>query len=239
MPKQLFAKLWCTLLPLFFGLSHWFFRFGPGVGYGINYPVIMVFWFVYAIWFYYDVLEYARINYAVTIGGIKLYLPSWKYLVIPTVFLLPFAWYVYWPHNPVIQSLLYGVLVSVFSEELLTRSVFVKYYMGLFEFLCFNVISSVAFSVMHAGFVAMPASLGDYLYGHFTFSFMLGLMVYKTQRIEISMIMHALSNLIRYTIPVLVIGHCHGASVFQIAFVCLEYSILAFAAKQRTSDLSD
>jgi len=38
--------------------------------------------------------------------------------------------------------------------------------------------------------------------GHFAFSFMFGVIVYKTQRIEISMLLHMLSNVLRYTVPV-------------------------------------
>lgn len=232
--KQMIIKLLSALLPLFFGLSSWFFRFGPGVSYSINYTIIMVFWIVYATWFYYDVLEYACKHYMVIILNKKIHLPSWKNLIVPAFLLLLFASYIYCPQSLVIQSLWYGVLISAFSEELLTRSVFIRYRMFFFEFLCFNVISSLAFSVMHAGFEAAPVPLWDYVFlrGHFAWSFMLNIVVYRTQRIEMTMLIHALSNLIRYTIPVLIVGNNYTGSVLQSIFVCIEYVVLAFAVKQ-------
>ena len=61
---------------------------------------------------------------------------------------------------------------------------------------------------MHAGFEEVMPSLYELFFarGHFVFSFMLGLFAYKTKRIELSLIIHILSNLARYTLPVLILG---------------------------------
>ena len=70
---------------------------------------------------------------------------------------------------------------------------------------------------MHAFYVKEGISLYELLQrGHFGFSFMLGVILYNTQRIELSILLHMLSNLLRYTIPVCLF-HCPWPSDVAIA----------------------
>jgi membrane protease YdiL (CAAX protease family) len=138
------------------------------------------------------------------------------------------------PSSAVLQSFIYGVCASSLFEELITRSYFVKYRMGIIEFLFFNIISSVAFSLMHAGFVATPLPLLAYITqrGHFGWSFMINILIYKTQRIEQTMIIHALSNIVHFTVPVLILGYHQAEPFTALICVCVEYVFLAFAVKR-------
>ena len=80
--------------------------------------------------------------------------------------------------------------------------------MGTLEFLFFNIISSCSFALMHAGYEQIPSDWTTYIFlrGHIPWSLMIGFFVYKTQRIELAMLWHAFSNLVRYTIPVALFG---------------------------------
>ena len=88
--------------------------------------------------------------------------------------------------------------------------------MNLLEFILFNIISSVAFTFMHAGYFPKGESTITLLTnGHLAFSFMLGLITYKTQRIELPIMLHMLSNIFRYTIPVCIFN-CPWPSLVAI-----------------------
>jgi len=115
-----------------------------------------------------------------------------------------------------IQNLVYGVIISATIEEFIARSFFIKYKMGLWEFLLLNTISSLAFTFMHSFYNQEFVSCFDLMQrGHFPFSFMLGIIVYKAQRIELTIILHMLSNLLRYTVPVCLLN-CPWPSLFAI-----------------------
>ena len=205
----------------------------------MNYALRTLFLVCGMVLFFKKDFEYARKNYPVYIGSWKLYLPSWKlFVVVPAVLMLGTR-YIYSPSNPIIQSIIYGVLTSGFYEEIFSRSLFVKYRMSICEFLFWNFISSCSFALMHAGFEQVPAPFLSYILerGHVEYSFMLGLIVYKTQRIELTMLMHSIGNLLRYTLPVLVFG-CSTMPLFRVSYL-IEILVLGFCRREKKLLASD
>jgi membrane protease YdiL (CAAX protease family) len=54
---------------------------------------------------------------------------------------------------------------------------------------------------------------------------MLGLFVYKTKRIEVSLFIHIFSNFFKYTLPILIWGK--GQAILALIVNCLELLLLA------------
>lgn len=202
-----FQKLFVVLAPLIWGILTWLiqtyaidysFRFG-------TLSVTSLFYFVIIaalVFLFGPSLDNASKKYQLYIDRYYVAVPQWRYflmlVVIASCFLVVRIF-----ESLLLQSLLYGIMFSSIIEEIITRSFFVKYNMKWLEFLCWNSISSLAFTLMHAFYADYQGGFYATLQnGHFPFSFMLGIIVYKTQRIEVAMILHMLSNILRYTIPV-------------------------------------
>ncbi len=127
-----------------------------------------------------------------------------------------------------VHSLVGGILISAIFEEFVAHSFFATYRMGILEFLFFNTLSAISFNFMHCFYgEGIIASLSA---GHLGFGFALGFLVYKTQRIELAILLHMLSNLARYTVPVVMFGTPWPsllAVLDNIVFELLFYSCLA------------
>jgi len=204
--NQFFQKLIGSLAPLLWGSFVWFMGWGLGANFFLNYSVnyliriIIVLLSLYC--FFGFGLNQAYRKHQIYFAQYPLYLPSWKYFLIlvgiaASIVTLPII------KSEFLQSIFYGVIISSILEELITRSFFIKYKMNLLEFIFWNVLSSFAFMFMHGFYQEQFLDLFELLQrGHLGFSFILGIIVYKTQRIELSITVHMLSNLLRYTIPV-------------------------------------
>jgi len=85
-------------------------------------------------------------------------------------------------------------------EELICRSFFVKYTFTPKEFLSWALLNAAAFSVMHWCYLNpgyCVAGTGQQLFNflnHFVFGFTLAAIVYKTKRLEATILIHMLSN---------------------------------------------
>lgn len=96
-----------------------------------------------------------------------------------------------------------GIIISVIIEELVARSFFLKYnHLTTVSFLGWMFTSSAAFSLMHwfyqADFyqtLSWSASI-DKFFGHFYYGVLMALVVKKTGRIEVGMLLHMLGNII-------------------------------------------
>ncbi len=230
---MIIKKIFLALMPLYIGITNYILLSNPYTEH-INYSLRMLPWIGALILFFYNNFENTRKNFLVTIGTYTLPLPSWKLLIsIPIVLVLIND--IYKCNNLFIQSIIYGVFASAFFEEIFTRSLFIKYKMGTFEFIFFNIISSCAFSLMHAGFIASPSHPMTYIFNHFGWSFMVGLIAYKTQRIETTMILHSISNLIRYTIPTVLFG-IYLPQEIQVVFYTIELIILGLCSHKTTKE---
>ena len=131
-------------------------------------------------------------------------------------------------HYLLISSMAQTIFLYPIIEEFITRSVFVKYKMNLFQFLCLNILSSLSFTFMHCfygeGFIEALTI------GHFGFSFAFSIIVYKTQRIELTILLHMLSNVCLYTLPTIIFKTPPPSLVSGIShmiFIILFYLCLA------------
>lgn len=105
------------------------------------------------------------------------------------------------------RAVAYGIIISPLLEELISRSFFIRYNkISGREFLVWAVVSSAAFSLMHWAYLADlgrsitgARAIAEKFFDHFTFSFLLSLITYKTKRLEPAIIIHGLSNL-RYAL---------------------------------------
>lgn len=201
-------KILWSIAPIAWGAFVWFMGWGLGSTlipkYSFNYISRYVVAIAATVYFFGTSFRHAYKNYHIYIFRYAVLLPAWSYfvglvLIASCLSATPLINY------ELIASLIRGVIVSAIVEELIARSFFVKYKMRLKEFIIFNTLSSLAFTYMHAFYMQESIGMHELLQrGHFSFSFMLGAVVYKTRRIELSMFLHMLSNLFRYTIPVCV-----------------------------------
>ena len=203
--KLLLGKIAWVFAPIVWGSFIWVMGFGPGASF-IPYLPLNLLVRVIAIFliipFFFTALNNAAKNYEVQCFGYSLAVPSWRVFVIAMVASLVISFTPLFQFD-VICSLILGVAIGVVFEELITRAFFVKYSMGVLEFLVFNFASSLSFMYMHTFYVAEGLSFSELMQrGHLGFSFMLGMIVYKTQRIELAIILHMFFNIFSYTIPV-------------------------------------
>ncbi len=232
MNKNLLSKLLWSIAPIGWGAFTWFIAFGPGSSFipfasssiscQISFLIRTLLAFGLIILFFKDSFEDARKNNKLKFFGFLVPLPAWYYLMALVIagILISFAFRPIWEYE-VINSLILGVLISSCVEEFITRSFFVKYKMGWLEFLEFNIISSISFLLMHAGYSASGAPLANLFTGdRFVFSLIMGLLVYKTQRIEIAIILHMLMNFLCWTLPVCILKTTCG-SVFYYPILFL------------------
>lgn len=226
----LIQKIIGSIAPVIWGASVWFMGWGMGSVimpyYFLNYITQVVVAVFVVSYFFGSALQEAYRKYQPMFFENIFLIPSWVYFVgLAVVAALlsatPLSQYEF------VSSLIRGVIVSAILEELIARSFFVKYKMNVKEFIIFNLISSLVFTLMHSFYVQEGVGLSDLLQrGHFGFSFMLGVIVYKTQRIELSILLHMLSNLFRYTIPVCLFQCPCSSTTAIIGSLCVDIVML-------------
>ncbi len=216
-------KLLLVCAPLLWAVLYGFLQRAP-IPYAWEAMVVLV--LVSVLLF--KILESARKTYQATIFNFPLSLPPWFVFVGLTLAGLAllglFPVVCNWP---ILTSLIWGVSFSPTFEELITRSLFVAFPLSAIEAIFLNLLSSCAFSSMHYGYHEIPKTLHQYLLIHFGFSFMLGLIAYKTKRIELCMLIHACSNFLRYTLPVLILGQEGCNPTISLIYECITLIILA------------
>lgn len=218
--------------PVMWGAFVWFMGWGYGATlipyYPINYVIRILIALVVTGYFFGVAFQGTYKKYKLTFFHYSFDLPSWLYFVGLTV-VAAFVSVVPYTQSYFISSLMCGVIVSAIIEELVARSFFVKYAMGVKEFIFFNIVSSLAFTFMHAFYEQGSVPALEFMQrGHFAFSFMLGVIVYKTQRIELSMLLHMLSNMLRYTVPVCLL-QCPWPSSIAIVLAQLADVVMILA----------
>lgn len=225
-------KIFWSLAPLFWGAITWFLAYGPGQSLPISYAMRMLIAIILLIAYFYKSLEYASHHNQVSFFEYPIQLLNWKIPLLTAIILL-IAYSIYslffsWDFLPVFNSMVFGVFAGPCIEELLARFFFIKYRMSGIEFICFNIISSISFTLMH-GFYDPSFSLYTLFFenGHLPFSFLLGIIAYRTQRIEMTILLHLASNFFRYTLPTLIL-HQQLPAIFLI-FACVELLILGGA----------
>ena len=203
---EFFGKSFCIIGPLAWGAFTWAMAFGGlsyyiipfcAVSYQINLLIRAIIGTLFICIFFGSSLQQATKQYIPTVFGFRVLIPTWWQLISVVFLAISLSFFVtpLWEY-PIINSLVLGILISSFFEELVTRSSFVKYSMSLFEFIIFNILSSIAFSFMHIGYEqCLHFNFIEQIYIHGLFSFFMGILVYKTRRIEITMMLHAFSNL--------------------------------------------
>ena len=168
----LLQKLAGTITPIMWGGFVWFMGWGVGSAiipyYSLNYIIQGVVAVLAINYFFGLALQQAYKNHELTFFQNYFWVPSWIYFVglaiIAACFsATPFA------HYEFISSLIRGLVVSAVLEELIARSFFVKYRMGVKEFIIFNILSSLAFTLMHSFYVQEGVAFYDLLQcgGHF------------------------------------------------------------------------
>ncbi len=211
--SSLLKLFFLSLLPLVWGLCTAILIHGGGFFAHVPYTFVALIALLALTGIFYSSLEFARKNYRLKFFEYDLKLPPWLLLVAVTATGLIVATMfkilgIPYQNFPALISLITGVGASACIEELLARTAYVKFPMTTAQALFFNLLSSLAVTYMHVGFEESRAPLLDYLFlrGYYVFSFSLGLIAYKTKRIELCILLHMLSNLFNYTLPVLVIG---------------------------------
>ncbi|MBY0109536.1 MAG: CPBP family intramembrane metalloprotease [Candidatus Babeliaceae bacterium] len=225
------GKFFWALAPLWWGLITYFLAYGAGMQLNISYSVRLLIAIFLVSYYFYKSLEHSRLHTTALIFNYPIRTPGWELLVGVTIgLLLLYRLFFTWGTYPVFDSLVLGVFGSSCLEELLSRMVFIKYRMKPLEFIFFNILSACAFTLMHTGYEPiMPSLIELFSRGHFQFSFLLGIIAYKTQRIEIPIIVHMLSNLLRYTVPFLIFGQ-ELPLIAIISLTCGELLLVAGAS---------
>lgn len=233
--KDYIEIVFWAMAQLLWGACIWFFSFGPGKNILRQAPL-----YAYAIaltaGYFYRPLMARSLKTHPFLFDIPITIPRWIYLIAGTLCILT-AYFIasrFFGVNfsPIVHSLVFGVCASACVEELAARSILAKYSLSSVGFIIFNLVSSLAFTLMHAGFQNPAPTLYALLVnGHFQFSFMLGIIVYKSQRIELTLLLHAASNLVNYTLPTLLL--MQPLPLLSVLFWCSMYLILGGISKKK------
>lgn len=204
MPPIVEKFLW-SLAPLVWGIFVWSMGWGYGsaISYGPNLFVRTAIALGIIFWFYRSTFNMAQKNYTVTFFDYSVTLPSWQLFMLLPIIAASCAllFHPLWQYS-ILHSIIVTVLLSSCIEEFVTHSIFVRYSMSIQEFLLFNTVSAVSFAFMHAGYSYELPSITELLSnGYFQFAFSMGLLIYKTKRIEIPIIYHIFSNFFNTTLP--------------------------------------
>ena len=124
---------------------------------------------------------------------------------------------------PIISAVTQGILVYSILEEFITRSFFIRYRMRMVEFFILNALSALSFSLMHCFYG--ESLLQALTVGHFGFSFILSCIVYKTNRIELTILLHMLANIVNYTLPCVIL---HNSFPIIVGVAKLTFELLFF-----------
>lgn len=223
-------KLFWAVAPAFWGALVWFLAYGPGTIVPITYPIRQLIGILILVAYFYKTLQYTSSHNQVRLFDYPFPIPNWKSLIGITILSLIlyriYLQFYSWGFMPVFDSLVFAVLAGVCLEELITHTFFLKYHMTGTQFIIFNLISSLAFSIMHLGYEPTLPSLQELLLrGYFEKSFLFGLITYKTRRIEIAMILHMTANFINTTLPIFT-SYQLLPTILIILWTCFEFLIL-------------
>ncbi len=228
--NDLLPKLFWALAPLLWGAFTWFLAFGKGSCIPLSYAIRMIIPILLLSWYFRKTFDKTAKTIEVRFFGYQIPLINWRFIISLTTLLL-FGLWIYTlffsaPIPAVLSSIIFGVMASSSLEELMARSYFIKYKMSGLQFLFFNFITSISFTLMHAGYTETPQPLYQlfFINGHFLFSFMLGILAYKSKRIEIPLLIHMLSNFLRYTVPNLIL--MQPLAICYIVMSCIELALL-------------
>lgn len=150
--KEFIEKIIYSQAPLIWGLFAWFMMWGPGwelFNYGKLSSLIRVVAALAAIIFFFGkTLDKASHN-QIYFFGKPLFIPSWRLFAVLVLLaaginLTPLV------NHEFIQSLVSGVIISAILEEFITRTLFIKFRMGIWQFIFFNIVSSCSFTLMHS-----------------------------------------------------------------------------------------
>jgi len=222
--KTLIAKIAWTLAPLCWGVFVWFMIWEWGAYFGsFNYLVRIIMGCSITYFFFSKALNNAARSYRIQCFGYSVPVPPWWIFSLVAI-IAPIALFIPILHrSPFIESLICGVIVSAIIEEYITRAFFVRYSMKFPEFIAYNMVSSLTFTAMHMFYTQEIKSFIEVLLnGHLAFGFALGIIVYKTRRIELAILLHMVSNLLRYTIPVCLFNSPYPSTIAILCVVCAD-----------------
>ena len=189
-------------------------------------------------WYFYQPFQERSFKTQLYLFEYPLYVVRWIYIIAFTIALLIayslFVIFISKEFLPILDSFIFAVVAGPCLEEFLSRSIFAKYNMSVIQFVFFNCISSLAFTLMHLGFQSPPPTLFSlfFIKDHFFFSFLLGIIAYKSKRIELSIGMHAASNIFRAA-PFFILGY--HIPILSLMFACFELLIVAGISSKETS----
>ena len=182
------GKLFWALAPLIFGVISWLLVYGPGrliqavpILYAMSWLVCILILIIVC----YKTCEYSSTHNQVLFFEYPLRLPNWKilaklisaliilYILYSLILYILYSEFFTWEFWPMFNSIVFGVSAFPFLEELFARSFFIKYRMSGIEFIIFNLISSAAFTIMHAGISSSTMYNCFLLMGTFPFLFYL------------------------------------------------------------------
>lgn len=235
------GKLFWVIFPALWGAITWFFAWGPGNALPISYPIRQLTGILILIAYFYKTLQYTSSHNQIFLFEYPLRIPNWKILIYTNITLLIiysiYLQFFSWDYSPVFSSLVMGMITSSILEELVARAFFLKYRMTGLQFIILNLISSCAFTIMHAGFEQPAPTFYDlfFLRGHFEYCFLLGIIAYKTQRIEVSMLLHITSNFFRYLLPFLIVQQSMPTT--NLLYRCFELLILGATYKMTIDNI--
>ena len=203
----LLKQLIWALLPLAWSLIALLFSFVHIEinGVYIAYPEIITATLIILSLLFFKILEHACKHYNATFFGYRIPLPPWWLFVAITASALLVQVIGRGPiTSPTFNLLLFSICAPAIIEELTARVLFVNYRMGRSRFILLNAISSFAAIFIHVSFFQNPILFYHYAFrsvNHFIFNFMLGIVAYKTRRIEVCIIIHILSEVILNVLP--------------------------------------
>lgn len=216
---KLIQKFFWVLAPIFWGYLIWFLGYShferllhsmiPWSSYDYNIKLLFrsVVGVIAILIFFSKSFNYAQKNYQLTFWGYKFWVPDWKFLIslvfIGLIFTLPFIPTFEWI---ILDNIINSVLISAIFEELITHGYFIKYKMGSLQFIFFNILSSITFSLMHYFYTMQEFLAYNLITNYFIFGFTMGIIAYKSQRIELPIILHMGSNFINYTLVKLILN---------------------------------
>lgn len=211
--QQFIKKFLLALAPLGWGFFTWFLAWGPGewlipyTKYPLGLIIRTTLGFGLCILFFARVYEQRRKTYIPTFFEYSFNVPPWWLYVLAvygalalSFFFIPLYEY------PIAQSLITGVLLYPCIEELIGHTLFIKYSLSGIEVIVFGTVNAFAWALMHRWY-ENPLVPIEHLWqrGYIEFGLMMALVAYKTKRIEIPLALHMLSNLLGYTLPVIIL----------------------------------
>lgn len=227
---QTLSKIfWIVIAPQLFGFLSWLIDWKLKLSFDYKFLIFFILAVGLSL-FFYKKFENVRKIYQLYFFEYKLHLPSWFFIFLISSLGIIISLIFGLNSYSALSSIFLGTLLGPWLEEIICRSAFIKYKMGTIEFLFYNTLGSLSFTFMHLWYYPDRGIIENLFYGHFEFAFMLGLLAYKSKFIELPIIIHMLSNFLRYTLPIAILGigsgynHLYGlinVILFTIYFLAL------------------